>query len=110
MHERARQLLELLVESPDAMSRNRHFGLFEDARAADIRRRAAHLRRLRDNLLSQEAILVDTSWEGSSLTLSLRYDSGIEQKTWLNGDEAQILKKSLISKAPAQIRAQLESW
>lgn len=110
MHERARQLLRLLVESPDSLSRNRHFSLFEDERAAEIRRRASLLRLLRDRLLEDGAQLEASAWVDGKRMLRLRYASGLIQQTWLEAEEADLLKSVLVDSASDVLKAQLGTW
>lgn len=108
MHSRARQLLQMLVASPEALSRNRHFSLFEGRVAAELRRRAALLRYLRDRLLSGEAVLVEVLKRSVERGLVLRFDTGATQETWLSATEMDVLGKALEERhAPAALLAQL---
>lgn len=107
MHSRARQLLQMLVASPEALSRNRHFSLFEGRVAAELRRRASLIRFLRDRLLSDEAVLVEVMARSAERGLVLRFDSGATQETWLSATEMDVLRKALEeSAAPATLLAQ----
>ena len=108
MHSRARQLLQMLVASPEALSRNRHFSLFEGRVAAEVRRRAALLRFIRDRLLSGEAVLVETMERSEEHRLVLRFDSDATQETWLSATEMDVLYKALEEgRAPDALLAKL---
>lgn len=108
MHERARQLLIQLVNAPDSLSRNRHFSLFEEPRTRELRRRAAHLRAIRDALLAGEATLERLKRQHGQTMLRLTYTTGAVQRIWLDHEEVSILKSSLWPEASAALRAQFE--
>lgn len=110
MHDRARQLLTQLVNAPSSLSRNRNFSLFEEPRAEDIRRRAIHLRMIRDALLQKEATLERAHESNGRMMLRLKYESGLTQRTWLEYDEAAVLKASLWSEADAELRRKFDGW
>lgn len=110
MHDRARQLLTQLVNAPDSLSRNRHFSLFEEPRVKHLRRRAAHLRMIRDALLQDSAVLDRAKIQARRTMLRLRYDTGTIQRIWLNNDEAKILKAALWPEANRALRTELEGW
>lgn len=108
MHDRARQLLIQLVNAPESLSRNRHFSLFEESRARHLRRRASHLRALRDALLNQEATLERVKSSQYRTMLRLTYASGAVQRTWLSNDELSVLAAAVWPEAPPALRAQFE--
>lgn len=110
MHDRARQLLTQLVNAPDSLSRNRNFSLFEEPRAEDIRRRAMHLRMIRDALLQNEATLERAHERNGRMMLRIKYESGLTQRTWLEHDEAAVLKASIWSEADDALRQMLDGW
>lgn len=110
MHDRARQLLTQLVNAPESLSRNRNFSLFEEPQAADIRRRAIHLRAIRDTLLDDAAILQRVRERNGRVMLRLEHNSGLTQRTWLTREEASVLKASLWSEADSALRQELERW
>lgn len=89
------------------MSRNQHFSLFEDPIAADIRRRAAYLRQIRDSLL-QGAVLERVARTAETVELQLRHTSGLSQRTRLRFDEARILADALGGAAPVSLVQSLE--
>lgn len=110
MHDRARQLLTQLVNAPESLSRNRHFSLFEEPRAKNLRRRAAHLRTIRDALLQGSAMLDRAKIDAQRTMLRLRYDTGTIQRIWLSNAEAKILKAALWPEATDALRTELECW
>lgn len=110
MHDRARQLLTQLVNAPASLSRNRNFSLFEEPRAQELRRRAKHLRLIRDALLENEATLERAHESSGRMMLRLKYTSGLTQRTWLEHDEAAVLKAALWPEADAALRRTLDGW
>lgn len=108
MHERARQLLSQLVNAPESLSRNRHFSLFEEPRARDVRRRASYLRTIRGALLEGDARLERVKHQDERMMLRLVYTTGAVQRIWLDSAEASILKSSLLSEASGALRGQFE--
>lgn len=109
MHKRARQLLKLLVDTPEALSRNRHFSLFEMDEAAEIRRQAARIRQIRDDIRARDAHVVDVMRRADEVGVHLQFHSGAVQQAWLTAVEAEILKNSLEGDVSPSILARLVS-
>lgn len=108
MHDRARQLLIQLVNAPESLSRNRHFSLFEESGARHLRRRASHLRTIREALLAEDARLERIKTTDTQTMLRLAYTSGAVQRIWLSHEEFSVLQAAIWSEASPALRAQFE--